>query len=371
MIILAIESSCDETAAAVVRMSEDTREILSNTVATQIATHALYGGVVPEIASRAHIEAISPVVRRAVSDAGIELSQIDAVGVTYSPGLIGCLLVGVNFAKSLALSLGVPLVPVDHIKSHTAAAYFVSPGLKAPFLSLVVSGGHTSLYNVTRPHIFEEVGGTRDDAAGEAFDKVGRVMGLPYPGGRAMDELAAEGYKARLQGSAAPMLHFPSPAIADSSLDFSFSGLKTACVNYIHNLRQKEGLDKGGALPREQMAEIAAAFTDSVTYGICRKLKLALEETGHKKLVLAGGVAANSHLRRAVEKAAAECGAEVFIPPVSLCGDNGAMVGAQTYFEYTAGVRADSDLNAYASGEGAAAAQALKNVKNQMNISAK
>ena len=359
MLILAIESSCDETAAAVVRMSENEREILSNAVATQIETHALYGGVVPEIASRAHIEAIVPVVRRAVSDAGIELSDIDAVGVTYSPGLIGCLLVGVNFAKSLAMSLGVPLVPVDHIKSHTAAAYFVSDRLSAPFMSLVVSGGHTSFYNVPKPHIFEEIGGTRDDAAGEAFDKVGRVMGLTYPGGAAMDALAKKGYEARAAGKVAERLHFPSPAIADESFDLSFSGLKTACVNHIHNLRQKRGLDKDAKLEDGEMAEIAAAFTDAVGDGICRKLRTALEKTGEKKLVLAGGVAANSHLRRGVEKVAAQCGAELFMPPLSLCGDNGAMVGAQTYFEYLAGVRAHSDLNAYASGEGAAAARAL------------
>ncbi len=358
MIILAIESSCDETAAAVVSMGEE-RKILSNVVASQVATHALYGGVVPEIASRAHIEAISPVVRKAVADAGITLSDIEAIGVTYSPGLIGCLLVGVNFAKALALSLGVPLVPVDHIKSHTAAAYMTNSDLSAPFLSLVVSGGHTSLYTVPEPHIFNEIGSTRDDAAGEAFDKVGRVMGLPYPGGAAMDRLAAEGFEKRETLSKKELLCFPSPAISDDTLDFSFSGLKTAVVNHIHNLRQKSGLSDKDELPREVMAEIAAAFTDSVVDGVSKKLALALERTGAEKLVLAGGVAANSHLRRGVQKTAAAAGAKLYMPPVSLCGDNGVMVGAQTYYEYTAGVRAGSDLNAYASGEGAAAFAAI------------
>lgn len=358
MIILAIESSCDETAAAVVSMGEE-RKILSNVVASQVETHALYGGVVPEIASRAHIEAVSPVVRRAITEAGISLSDIEAVGVTYSPGLIGCLLVGVNFAKSLALSLGVPLIPVDHIKSHTAAAYMTNPELHAPFLSLVVSGGHTSLYTVPEPHIFNEIGGTRDDAAGEAFDKVGRVMGLPYPGGAAMDRLAAEGFENRASMDKAHMLSFPSPAINDDTLDFSFSGLKTAVVNYIHNLRQKSGLSDRDDIPHEIKAEIAAAFTKSVVDGICVKLDMALQRTGAKALVLAGGVAANSHLRLGVEKTAAKHGVSLSIPPVSLCGDNGVMVGAQTYYEYMAGIRGGTDLNAYASGEGAAAFAAI------------
>lgn len=359
MLILAIESSCDETAAAVVEMSEDNRNILSNIVATQVATHALYGGVVPEIASRAHIEAVSAVVSKAVKDSGVSLDRIDAVGVTYSPGLIGCLLVGVSFAKSLALSLGVPLIPVDHIRSHTAAAYFVSPSLNAPFLSLVVSGGHTSFYNVEKPHEFVEIGSTRDDAAGEAFDKVGRVMGLTYPGGAAMDALAAEGFAARERGECAERLRFPSPAIGDDTLDLSFSGLKTACVNHIHNLRQKYGLGDKDPIPREQMAEIAAAFTQSVTDGIAQKLRAAIKSTGAKNIVLAGGVAANSHLRKKIQETASDMGAEVCIPPLSLCGDNGAMVGAQAYFEFLAGVRGSTSLNAYASGEGAAAAAAV------------
>ena len=364
MLILAIESSCDETAAAVVRMSENERTILSNVVASQVETHALYGGVVPEIASRAHIEAITPCVEKAVSDAGVALSDIEAVGVTYSPGLIGCLLVGVNFAKSLAFSLGVPLVPVDHIRSHTAAAYFADPELKAPFLSLVVSGGHTSLYSVPTPAVYEEIGSTRDDAAGEAFDKVGRVMGLTYPGGAAMDALAREGFEARKAGKIekSEQIRFPSPAINDDTLDYSFSGLKTAAVNHIHNLRQKKGLDKKDMLERCEMAEIACAFTESVVDGICKKLSLALDNTECKTLVLAGGVAANSHLREGIQRLCAKKGVKLCLPALSLCGDNGAMVGAQAYYEYMDGVRGDTDLNAYASGEGAMAAKAIRRI---------
>jgi len=364
VLILAIESSCDETAAAVVSMGENERKILSNVVASQVETHALYGGVVPEIASRAHIEAVSHVVRRAVSEAGVELSQIEAVGVTYSPGLIGCLLVGVNFAKSLAFSLGVPLIPVDHIKSHTAAAYFFDMSLSAPFLSLVVSGGHTSLYNVTEPSVYTEIGSTRDDAAGEAFDKVGRVMGLTYPGGAAMDRLCTEGLSNRESGARAreDQIVFPSPAINDDTFDYSFSGLKTCAVNHIHNWRQKHSVADKGEIDRGEMAEIACAFTQAVVSGICKKLELALESTGEKRLVLAGGVAANSHLRRGVRELCEKKGVTLYVPPVSLCGDNGAMVGAQCYFEYLSGVRASTDLNAYASGEGAAAAAALKKI---------
>ncbi|MBQ7835934.1 MAG: tRNA (adenosine(37)-N6)-threonylcarbamoyltransferase complex transferase subunit TsaD [Clostridia bacterium] len=357
MLILAIESSCDETACAVVEMSEGVRRILSNSVATQIATHALYGGVVPEIASRCHIEAITPVVREAVRDAGIELSQLDAIAVTYSPGLIGSLLVGVSFAKSLAYDLGLPLIPVDHIKAHTAAAYFADETLGAPFLSLVVSGGHTSIYNVTEPHIFHEIGSTRDDAAGEAFDKVGRVMGLTYPGGAAMDRLATEGFKLIEDGEA--MIKFPSPAIPDDTLDYSFSGLKTACINYLHNYRQKAELGDKDPVPEDEKRLVAASFTYTVVNGICSKLETAFERTGCQTLVVAGGVAANSHLRRAIGEICDKNGVKLCIPPMYLCGDNGAMVGAQAYYEYKTGVVADCSLNAYASGEGAMAAAAL------------
>lgn len=351
MLILAIESSCDETAAAVLEMSDKKREILSNTVYTQIATHALYGGVVPEIASREHIKKINSVVEEAFSDAGKSPEDIDAICVTYAPGLIGSLLVGVGFAKSLAFSLGVPLIPVDHIKGHTAAAYFTDPKLKAPFTALIVSGGHTSIYNVKTEIEFEEIGATRDDAAGEAFDKVGRIMGLPYPGGAAMDRLATEGFK--LRNGRKCLYNFPSPAISDETLDFSFSGLKTFAVNTIHNERQKHSLGPNEELPEEIRAEIASGFTEAVVSGICKKLEKAIIQTGTEKLVLAGGVAANTHLRQGVNTIAEKHDVKVFIPPVSLCGDNGAMIGAQGYYEYLAGVRADTSLNAFASDEAA------------------
>ncbi len=355
MIILAIESSCDETACAVVEMAEGKRRILSNTVYSQIATHALYGGVVPEIASRAHIDAVSRVVSEAVKESGVSLKDVEAVGVTYAPGLIGSLLVGVSFAKSLASSLGVPLIPVDHIKGHTAAAYFTSDTLEAPFLALVVSGGHTSLYSVNTPTEFEEIGSTRDDAAGEAFDKIGRIIGLPYPGGAAMDRLAAEGFKhmpERLKE-----IKFPSPAISDGTLDFSFSGLKTFALNLINTERQKLGLSDKDPLPEDFRETVAAGFTGAVVEGITSKLGEALIKTGTKQMVLAGGVAANTHLRAAVAATAERLGAALFVPPISLCGDNGAMIGAQAYYEYNAGVRATSYLNAFASDEGARAAE--------------
>jgi len=351
MLLLAIESSCDETAAAVLEMSEHTRLVHSSVVASQIETHALYGGVVPEIASRAHAEAITPVVDRALRDAGITLSEIEAVAVTFAPGLIGSLLVGVTFAKSLAYTLGVPLIPVNHIKAH-AAAYTDNPDLTAPYLALIVSGGHTSLYDVQDYTHFVEIGASRDDAAGEAFDKIGRVLGLPYPGGAAMDRLAAKGLEAPVS------IKFPSPAIPGETLDFSFSGLKTAALNYIHTECQRAGLPDKALLPEEKRAEIAAAFTSTVVDGICQKLRLALKQTGAKKLVMAGGVAANSHLRRAVEEVVRDFDCHLYMPPVSLCGDNAVMVGAQGYYEYLSGVRAGIDLNAYASDEAAEEAEA-------------
>ncbi|MBO5111473.1 MAG: tRNA (adenosine(37)-N6)-threonylcarbamoyltransferase complex transferase subunit TsaD [Clostridia bacterium] len=333
MYILAFESSCDETSASVVEMSEQARTVKSNIVASQVATHALYGGVVPEIASRAHIEAISSITYEALEQAGLTLSDISAIAVTNEPGLIGAVLVGVNFAKSLAYANGLPIVPVNHIKAHVAAAYLDQPELKPPFLALVVSGGHTSLFKVSSYTEYEEIGATRDDAAGESFDKVGRVMGLPYPGGAAMDRLASEGN--------AKAIRFPSPAIPDKTLDFSFSGLKTAVINHIHNAEQK-----GVELNR---ADVAASFTATVCGGITEKLGLALEETGMTRVVMAGGVAANSHLRRAVATLCEKHKASLFIPPMSLCGDNGAMVGAQGYYEFLAGNLGDESLNGYPS----------------------
>ena len=347
MLILAIESSCDETAAAVVEMGEGIRHIRSSVVASQVDTHALYGGVVPEIASRAHIEAISGVVSRSLAEAGVTMEAIDAVGVTYAPGLIGSLLVGVSFAKSLAFAHGKPLVGVNHIKGHAAAAHLTDPSLEAPFCALIVSGGHTSLYDVSSPTAFHEIGGTRDDAAGEAFDKVGRVMGLPYPGGAAMDRLAASGF-ANGRGD---MFRFPSPAVNDASYDYSFSGLKTAVINQIHTIRQRLNLGDDGELPQDIREGIAASFTKAVVGGVSAKLRRAIREKNIRRLVMAGGVAANSHLRAAVEAVAKETGVILTVPPLSLCGDNAAMIGAQAYFEFLAGHLADESLNAYASDE--------------------
>ena len=333
MYILAFESSCDETSASIVEMSEETRTIKSNIVASQVATHALYGGVVPEIASRAHIEAISSITYEALDAAGLTLADISAIAVTNEPGLIGAVLVGVNFAKSLAYANGLPIIPVNHIKAHVAAAYLDQPALKPPFLALVVSGGHTSLFKVSTYTDYEEIGATRDDAAGESFDKVGRVMGLPYPGGAAMDRLASEGD--------AKAIRFPSPAIPGENLDFSFSGLKTAVINHIHNAEQK-----GTSFSR---ADVAASFTATVCGGITDKLDTALKSTGMTRVVMAGGVAANSHLRTAVAALCKRRGADLFIPPLSLCGDNGAMVGSQGYYEFLNGNVGDESLNGYPS----------------------
>jgi len=276
-------------------------------------------------------------------------SYIDAVAVTFAPGLIGSLLVGLSFAKSLASSLGIPLIPVNHIEAHVSAAYIENSALKPPYLALVVSGGHTSIYNVTDYVTFEEIGSSRDDACGEAFDKVGRVMGLPYPGGAAMDKLATIGFET-IDFSGKDALSFPTPAIADDSLDFSFSGLKTAVINYIHNEKQKRKTDN---LSDEVRSEIAAAFTASVCNGICKKLTSAIRSTNVKTVVMAGGVAANSHLRRSVARVCGDCDVEFIVPSLSLCGDNAAMVGAYAYHMYNLGLFADSSLNAYASDESA------------------
>lgn len=346
MIIFATESSCDETSCAVIRAEDGRFEILSNIVATQIETHALYGGVVPEIASRAHLEAISTVAERALADAGITTADIDAVAVTCAPGLIGALLVGVSFAKSLAYAIGVPLIPVNHIKAHVAAAYPANPELKPPFYAVVVSGSHTSVYRVTGFTEFDEVGGSRDDAAGEAFDKVGRRLGLAYPCGAGMDALAAEGFGGKLT------LKLPSPHLKDT-YDFSFSGLKTAAVNLIHNERQKRDLGDEDPLPDDIRAEIAAVFTRSVTDGIREDLSSVIAEYGAAPIVLAGGVAANSHLRKSLSALAEREGVPFITPAKDLCGDNAAMIGVQGYYEYRAGARAECDLNAYASEESA------------------
>ena len=264
--------------------------------------------------------------------AGVTLKDIDMIAVTNGPGLIGALLVAVNFAKSLAFANNIPLVPVDHIKGHVAANYLTHTELEPPFLALVVSGGHTSFFDVKSYTELEEIASTRDDAAGECFDKIGRVMGLPYPGGHAMDILASKGNKKAIT--------FPSPAIKDS-LDFSFSGLKTAVINYINTKRQKN----------EELAveDIAASFTDTVVEAVRSKVGDALKRTGYNKMVMAGGVSANSHLRAGVTEECKKFGAKFYAPTLNLCGDNAAMIGAQGYYEYLKGERADESLNAYPS----------------------
>ena len=332
MYILGIESSCDETSAAVVSMEKGERRILSNIVASQIETHRLYGGVVPEIASRAHIEAISRITYEALETAGVTLKDIGCIAVTSHPGLIGALLVGVNFAKSLAFAHGIPLVPVNHVKAHVAAAYLEYASLEPPFTALVVSGGHTSIYNVSDYTSFEEIGATRDDAAGEAFDKIGRVIGMPYPGGAAMDKLAYEGDNKAVK--------LPSPAIPGDNLYFSFSGLKTAALNYINSERQK------GEEPHH--GDLTASYTKVIVDAIVKKVGLALDKTQSRTLVLAGGVAANSHIRGALEKLCERRGVSFCRPSLSLCSDNAAMVAAAGYFEYLRGNFADTSLNASA-----------------------
>ena len=333
MYILAFESSCDETACAVLEMDEGKRILKSNIIASQVDIHALYGGVVPEIASRAHIEAISKITYEALEVAGVTMDDIGAICVTNGPGLIGALLVAVNFAKSLAFAYNIPLVPVDHIKGHVAANYLTHKELEPPFLALVVSGGHTSFFDVKSYTEFEEFASTRDDAAGECFDKIGRVMGLPYPGGAAMDKLASQGNR--------DAIPFPSPAISKDTLDFSFSGLKTAVVNYINTKNQK-----GEELPRE---DIAASCTRTIVEAIKDKVKMALDKTGYNKIVLAGGVSANSHIRQGIEAVCKRKKATFYAPELCLCGDNAAMIGAQGYYEFLNGARADERLNAYPS----------------------
>ena len=332
MYILGMESSCDETSASVVEIIDEKPYIRSNIVASQIDIHRLYGGVVPEIASRAHIEAVSRITHQALDEAGISLNQLDAIAVTSSPGLIGALLVGVNFAKSLAYANNIPLVPVDHIKGHVAASYFEAKDLKPPFLALVVSGGHTSIYHVCDYAEFDELGTTRDDAAGEAFDKIARVMGMPYPGGAALDKLAYEGDPKAIK--------FPSPALLGDNLDFSFSGLKTSALNYINSNTQK-----GIAI---SYADVAASYTNCVVNGIVTKAEAAIEKSGANALAVSGGVAANSHLRSALSRLCDRKGIRFVCPDKSLCGDNGAMIALAGYFEYKKGNFASTYLNASA-----------------------
>ncbi|MBO4419840.1 MAG: tRNA (adenosine(37)-N6)-threonylcarbamoyltransferase complex transferase subunit TsaD [Oscillospiraceae bacterium] len=362
MNILAIESSCDETAVAVVR---DGREVLSDCISSQVDIHKLYGGVVPEIASRKHIEAIYPLADQALAEAGITRADIDAVAVTYAPGLIGAVLVGVNFAKAAAFALGKPLIPVHHIRGHIAANYLTHPDLEPPFLCLVVSGGHTMLVDVADYTKMTILGGTRDDAAGECFDKIARVLGMPYPGGAALDRMSQTGDPAKYP--------LPRAKVDGNPLDLSFSGLKTAAINLIHNTQQKlesaraerDTASPVTAAPRrlplegkaaEQKAleevldvpSLCAAVSEAVSSALVSRTVLALEQTGRKTLAVAGGVAANSRIRAQVTEAAKKMGVRLCLPELRYCGDNAAMIGAQGYYEFLAGNTADMSLNAYA-----------------------
>lgn len=329
MIILSVETSCDETAVAVTRNG---REVLADEICSQADMHALYGGVVPEIASRNHIAVIGRLSDMAIEKAGISKKEIDAVAVTYAPGLIGALLVGVNFAKGLALSLGVPLIPVHHIRGHIAANYIAYPKLEPPFLALIVSGGNSLIADVRGYTDIRIIGASRDDAAGECFDKVARVLGLPYPGGRPLDELSQGGFDSAFK--------LPRSKIEGHPYDMSFSGLKTAVLNIVHNAEQKGiSLDK---------ASLAASFASAVSDTLVPRTMAAANALGYNNIAIAGGVAANSRIRADFIKAASAENKTLYIPPLYLCGDNGAMIGCQAYYEYLKGNTAGMDLNAYA-----------------------
>lgn len=332
MLILGIESSCDETAASV---AEQDTIIRSNVVASQVEEHKQYGGVVPEIASRRHCENILWVTKKALDDAGVTLAEIDAVAVTAYPGLIGALLVGVNFAKGLALAAGKPLVPVHHLAGHIASNYIAHPELKPPYLCLVVSGGHSHLVEVLSYTAFRILGRTRDDAAGECFDKCARAMGYPYPGGVHLDQAAKTGNPAAFS--------LPKPKIADHAYDFSFSGLKTAVVNLLHNAQQK-----GETICTEDLAaSVQATIAEVLTEHTIR----AARELGYTSIAVAGGVSANSGVRDAMQTACTQHGFSLYLPPLPLCGDNGAMIACAGSYAFRAGIRADSSLNAYATME--------------------
>jgi len=332
MIILAVESSCDETAVAVVR---DGREVLSDAIISQIEMHQLYGGVVPEIASRKHLEAVSLLADRAIQEAGIVRSEIDAVAATCAPGLIGAVLVGVNFAKAAAFALGVPFIPVHHVRGHIAANYITYPELEPPFAALCVSGGNTLIVDVRDYTDMRLLGASRDDAAGECFDKVARVLGIGYPGGAPMDRLA--------QGGDDQRYVLPRTHVTDAPLDLSFSGLKTAALNLIHNAQQKgETLD---------LPSFAASFAAAISDTLVPRVALASEQLGYGKVVAAGGVAANSRIRRDLKEMCEEKGDRLYLPELKLCGDNGAMIGCQGYYEYLAGSRGTMAQNGFANME--------------------
>ena len=329
MNILSVESSCDETAVAIVR---DGREVLTDCIASQVDLHRLYGGVVPEIASRKHIEAIYGLADQTLRNTGLTRDDIDAVAVTYAPGLIGAVLVGVNFAKAAALAMDKPLIPVHHIRGHIAANYLAYPDLEPPFLCLVVSGGHTMIVNVLDYTEMEILGTSLDDAAGECFDKVARVLGMPYPGGAALDKMAQTGNEHTYS--------LPRSKPGENPYNMSFSGLKTAALNLIHHAEQV-----GEEI---NIPDLCAAFSAAVSDTLVPRVEMAIRETGCGKIAVAGGVAANSRIRRDILAAAEKLGASVYMPPLKLCGDNGAMIGAQAYYEYLAGNIADMSLNAYA-----------------------
>ena len=329
MNILAIESSCDETAAAVVR---DGRTVLSNCVASQIEMHTIYGGVVPEIASRKHVEAVTGLADQALEQAGMTRSDLDAIAVTYAPGLIGAVLVGVNFAKGAAMALDLPLIPVHHVRGHIAANYLTHPDLEPPFVCLCVSGGTTAIVDVKSYTEMEVLGGTRDDAAGECFDKVARVLGIGYPGGGPMDRLA--------QGADDSRYELPRAHVAGHELDMSFSGLKTASLNLIHNAQQK---GKELSLP-----DFAASFGRAVSDSLVPRAMAAARMKGYGRLAVAGGVAANSRIRADLQAACAKSGDKLYLPELKYCGDNAAMIGCQGFYEWKAGHVAGLDLNAYA-----------------------
>ena len=329
MKILAIESSCDETAASVV---ENGRKVLSSVIASQVSEHIKFGGVVPEIASRRHAENISAVVNKALTDAELTLDDIDAVAVTYAPGLIGALLVGVNYAKALSFGRNLPLIPVHHLRSHIAANYITHPDLEPPFFCLVVSGGNTLIAEVKSYTEFNIIGRTRDDAAGEALDKAARTMGIPYPGGLNLDRISKNGDSSAFK--------FPKPKVENCPYDFSFSGLKTSVINTIHNASQK------GTPVNE--ADLGASFMKAVATSLCENTEKAMLDYGYSKLVLAGGVSANSVLRNQITEVCKKHGWKLYLPELSLCGDNAAMVGAQGYYEYLSGNTATLELNAYA-----------------------
>lgn len=329
MNILAIESSCDETAAAVVR---DGRIVLSNCIASQIEMHTIYGGVVPEIASRKHVEAVTGLAEQAVAQAGLTKGDLDAVAVTYAPGLIGAVLVGVNFAKGAAMALDLPLIPVHHVRGHIAANYITHPELEPPFVCLCVSGGTTLIVDVKSYTDMEVLGGTRDDAAGECFDKVARVLGIGYPGGGPMDRLARGGDDGRYE--------LPRAHVAGHDLDMSFSGLKTASLNLIHNAQQK-----GEEL---NLPDFAASFGRAVSESLVPRVMAAARMRGYGRVAVAGGVAANSRIRADLTAACQESGDRLFLPELKYCGDNAAMIGCQGYYEWKAGHTAGLELNAYA-----------------------